>query len=235
MNYYRSVVIITALCCLVWSPQDAFSQNLGNLKNKAQQKVKSATADGLSKEDNKPKEPKSVKIDDENAARILTSTSWRYDAEKLEESFQAKYGSMNESNMSAEQRTAKEQAENQKNVMKDLRLHFGEDGKVALKFYGSEQASMQWNVSAKTLTMSQDGQEESFDILKLTDNEIHIREQKTKEESLLLAEGYTRPSSKAGKKDDSPSAPVSLDFDYRKNQLTYAEEFFKENTTVYQL
>jgi hypothetical protein len=28
---------------------------------------------------------------------------------------------------------------------------------------------------------------------------------------------------------------VSLEFDYRKNQLTYAEEFFKENTKVYKL
>jgi hypothetical protein len=210
------------------------AQNLNSLKNKAKNKVKQTVSSPVNKEE-KPQGAKPVKINDENAARILTSIPWRYDAEKLEESFQAEYGSMNESSMSADQRAAKEEAENQMNVMKDLRLHFGEDGKLALKFYGSEQASMQWNVSAKTLTMSQDGQEESFDILKLTENEIHIREQKTKEESFLLAEGYNRPSSKEGKKDDSPSAPVSLDFDYSKNQLTYAEEFLKENTTIYKL
>jgi hypothetical protein len=227
----KLITSVLALSLMIVGAIDhTHAQNLNSLKNKSKQTVSSP-----SNKEEKPQAAKPVKINDENAARILTSTPWRYDAEKLEESFQAQYGGMNESSMSAEQRSAKEQAENQKNVMKDLRLHFGEDGKVALKFYGSEQASMQWNVSGKTLTMSQDGQEESFDILKLTENEIHIREQKTKEESFLLAEGYTRPSNNAGKKDDSPSAPVSLDFDYRKNQLTYAEEFFKENTTVYKL
>lgn len=36
-------------------------------------------------------------------------------------------------------------------------------------------------------------------------------------------------------KEVEQSSPVSLDFDYRKNQLTYAEEFLKENTTMYKL
>lgn len=223
-----------ALVSIVFVDQSQ-AQNLNSLKNKAKNKLQESV-NSVGDNEGKPKEPKSVKINDENVAKILIKTPWRYDAEKLEESFEAKYGSMNESNMSAEQRTAKEQAENQKNVMKDLRLHFGEDGKVALKFYGSEQASMQWNTSGKTLTMSQEGQEESFDILKLTDNEIHIRENKTGEESFLLAEGYTRPSSSDGKKGKgSSSAPVSLEFDYRKNQQTYAEEFLKENGTIYEL
>ncbi|MCC5945113.1 MAG: hypothetical protein JJT94_09260 [Bernardetiaceae bacterium] len=134
----------------------------------------------------------------QNAAQILTSTPWRYDAEKLKESFQAQFGNMSESNMSAEQRAAKEQAENQVNVMKDLRLHFGANNQLAIKYYGSEQGVMQWNVSGNTLIMSQQGESQSFDILKISANELHIREKQTGEESFLLAEGYNRPSANAG-------------------------------------
>jgi hypothetical protein len=115
----------------------------------------------------------------QNAAQILTSTPWQYDVEKLKES-------------------SKEQAENQVNVMKDLRLHFGADNQLTIKYYGSEQAVMQWNVSGNTLTMSQQGQSQFFDILKIDKNELQMKEQQTGEITYLLAEGYSRPSANAG-------------------------------------
>jgi hypothetical protein len=38
-----------------------------------------------------------------------------------------------------------------------------------------------------------------------------------------------------GKKTNETASPVSLEFDYRKNQRSYAEEFLKENGKIYQL
>ena len=157
------------------------------------EKATQATSSTLQKED-KPQAEKSVKVNEKNVTEILTSTPWQYDEEKLDE--------------------------NNKSAMKDLRLHFGEDNRLSIKYYGSEQAVMQWSVSGKTLTRSQEGESQSFDIVKISANELHIREQQTGEESFLLAEGYTRPSSSDGKKGKgSSSASVSLEFDYKKNPV----------------
>lgn len=210
MKRFTTKVLALSLL-LIGINEGVQAQNLNSLKNKAQNKVKQAASSPKQKED-KPQAEKPVKVNEKNVTEILTSTPWQYDEEKLDET--------------------------NKSAMKDLRLHFGEDNRLSIKYYGSEQAVMQWSVSGKTLTMSQEGESQSFDIVKLSANELHIREQQTGEESFLLAEGYNPNTSNAGSSDKeatSSSAPVSLDFDYRKNQLTYAEEFLKEDATIYQL
>ncbi|MGF1533733.1 MAG: hypothetical protein ACFCUI_08515 [Bernardetiaceae bacterium] len=140
----------------------------------------------------------SLSVFAQNTSQILTSTQWRYDADQLAAAFQAQFGGMDEGSMSAEQRAAKEQAENQMNVMKDIRLHFQANNQLSIRYYGSEQGTMQWSVSGNTLMMSQQGQTQSFDLLSVSANELHMREQQTGEESYLLAEGYSRPSASAG-------------------------------------
>ncbi len=47
--------------------------------------------------------------------------------------------------------------------------------------------------------------------------------------------GSNDTTDKNAQNENETSVPVSLDFDYRKNQLIYAEAFFKENSKVYQL
>lgn len=211
MKNHHSILRLLILFVIVGLIQNTvFAQNLNNLKNKAQNKVKQVTPPKQKEE--KPNTAEPAQVNEQSAAQILTSTPWQYDEEKLDE--------------------------NNKSALKDLRLHFSEDKQLSIKYYGSVQAVMQWDVSGKTLTMSQEGATESYDILEISANELHIREKQTGEESFLIAEGYSRSSANADnpeKKKGATASVVSLDFDYRKNQLTYAEEFFKEDATMYKL